>query len=65
MSKIEFNENDPADDIMIIKKRLWDLAREQRDKGNLAMYYVLEDLHERVQEMISKLKHGTGEQNNV
>jgi argininosuccinate lyase len=51
---MRINEKDPADEMMKIKSRLWHLATEQRNKGNMAMHYVLEDLHVAIEEIIAE-----------
>lgn len=54
---IKVNIDDLADPIMVVTNRLWDLAGEQRDKGNMAMHYVLEDLHTKIQNIMLDAKY--------
>ena len=56
MSKKKFiNMDDPADKARVILNRLWALAQEQGEKGNTAMQYVLDDLHDKLDEFVAEV----------
>ena len=55
--KLNIDENDPADDMMVITNRLYALAEEQQDKGNMAMYYILDDLCKKINNVVSKARN--------
>ena len=44
------------DKLTLVKTRLWDLAMEQHDKGNKTMGFVLDDIEEKVKEVISEIR---------
>ena len=54
---VKIDIDDLADPMMVVTNRLWDLAREQQNKGNSAMYYVLDDLHSQIQKIILDVKY--------
>ena len=45
------------DRMIVYTNRLHSLAQEQLDLGNMAMYYVLDDIHDGIDEAMSDERH--------
>ncbi len=59
MKQIKINIDDLAEPMIVVTNRLYSLAEEQKNKGNMALYFVLDDLYTTINDIILNIKYPT------